>query len=113
MFDFSNDGRMTYKSPTYDVIHNLPRNHGSPEFETDQQNVARDLRQLRSGLGQGDVAPLGECDAHGVRFLPCVVRDAPHVPMRDAPYAPETRPAPHSPDGVYGAGRGRAVAVRR
>ncbi len=41
MFDFSNDGRMTYTSPTYDVIHDLPRVHGSPDFVTAQTNVPR------------------------------------------------------------------------
>jgi hypothetical protein len=42
MFDFEADGRMTHRSPTYDVIRALPRAKGSPNFVTDMENVARD-----------------------------------------------------------------------
>jgi hypothetical protein len=41
MFDFDTSGKMTYKSPTYDVIYNLPHVHGSPDFVTAQANVDR------------------------------------------------------------------------
>jgi len=41
MFDFSNDGKMTYISPTYEVIKALPRVAGSPNYVTDRENVAR------------------------------------------------------------------------
>ena len=68
MFDFDNSGKMTYKSPTYDVILNLPRNHGSPEFATDEENVARAtpgtaLARTNDARTQHDPTPSPTADA--------------------------------------------------
>jgi hypothetical protein len=41
MFDFDKDSHVIDKSPTYNLIQSLPKPRGSPDYETDIQNVAR------------------------------------------------------------------------
>lgn len=41
MFDFDNSGKMTYTTPTYDLIRALPRVRGTPEYVPTMGNVAR------------------------------------------------------------------------
>jgi Bacterial SH3 domain len=80
MFDFDRNGQVVDKSPTYEVIRQLPRERGSPEYEPDVQNVARtgssivasraraDARTSVDAAGPGTVLQVANTEGQGVRL---------------------------------------------
>jgi hypothetical protein len=90
MFDFSKEGKIVDKSPTYELIQSLPRMRGSPEYTPDIENVARGEAQAPPPVDETRrmAASLGP------PVLPTTTPTPTMLPPTDTPTPVPTEPPP-------------------